>query len=85
MKHHLTIEVKRHSIALERFMRVIRHRGFNLMSMTVDSTDDHYVVSISVDSDRPIHLLTKQLKKLVEVHQVKVLDDHSFTAMTATN
>lgn len=80
MKHNLSIEVKQQSIALERFLRVTRHRGFNLTSMSIESSEEKYIVNMMVDSDRPIYLLTQQLKKLVEVNQVEILDTHSLAA-----
>jgi len=80
MKHNLSIEVKQQSIALERFLRVTRHRGFSLLSMNIESNDENYVVNMAVDSDRPIYLLTQQLKKLVEVSQVEVLEQQTLAA-----
>ena len=80
MKHNLSIEVKQQSIALERFLRVTRHRGFSLLSMNIESNDENYVVNMAVDSARPIYLLTQQLKKLVEVSQVEVLEQQTLAA-----
>ncbi|MDE3271502.1 acetolactate synthase 2 small subunit [Pseudoalteromonas sp. SSM20] len=80
MKHNLSIEVKQQSIALERFLRVTRHRGFNLTSMNIESSEEKYIVNMMVDSDRPIYLLTQQLKKLVEVNQVEILDTRTLAA-----
>jgi acetolactate synthase II small subunit len=82
MKHSLSIEVKNQSIALERFLRVTRHRGFTVLKMNVESSQENYVVNMMVDSDRPLYLLTQQLKKLVEIKHVKVLDKH---VLAATN
>lgn len=82
MKHSINIEVKQQSVALERFLRVTRHRGFNLSSMNIESNDEKYIVHMMVDSDRPIHLLTQQLKKLVEVTQIEVRD---YQVLAATN
>lgn len=80
MKHNLSIEVKQQSIALERFLRVTRHRGFNLTSMNIETSEEKYIVNMMVDSDRPIYLLTQQLKKLVEVNQVEILEQQSIAA-----
>lgn len=80
MKHFLAVELKQQSIAVERFLRVTRHRGFNLTSLNIESNEQGYIVSMSVDSDRPIYLLTQQLKKLVEVAEVEVLDAQQLAA-----
>jgi acetolactate synthase II small subunit len=50
--------------------------------MNVESSQENYVVNMMVDSDRPLYLLTQQLKKLVEIKHVKVLDKH---VLAATN
>ncbi|WP_440054427.1 acetolactate synthase 2 small subunit [Pseudoalteromonas sp. T1lg65] len=72
MKHHLTVSVKQQSIAVERFLRVARHRGFRLTNLELQGQDDLYQVKMTVDSDKPIYLLTSQLSKLVEVQSVNL-------------
>ena len=42
--------------------------------MNIESNEEKYIVNMMVDSDRPIYLLTQQLKKLVEVNQVEILE-----------
>ncbi|MBE0369735.1 acetolactate synthase 2 small subunit [Pseudoalteromonas sp. MMG013] len=70
MKHQLTISVKNQGIAVERFLRVARHRGFRLTQLEMEGHDELFHVKMTVDSDKPIYLLTSQLSKLVEVHTV---------------
>ena len=70
MKHSLTIALKSQSIAVERFLRVVRHRGFGLTHFQLNMDDGFYNVDMTVDSDKPIHLLTSQLNKLVDVKEV---------------
>ncbi|WP_462153307.1 acetolactate synthase 2 small subunit [Pseudoalteromonas piscicida] len=70
MKHHLTVAVKQQSIAVERFLRVARHRGFRLTNLELQGQDDLFHVKMTVDSDKPIYLLTSQLSKLVDVQAV---------------
>lgn len=70
MKHSLTIALKNQSVALERFLRVVRHRGFDLTHFQLNIDDGQYHVTMTVDSDKPIHLLTSQLNKLVDVKAV---------------
>ena len=70
MKHSLTVALKNQSIAVERFLHVVRHRGFDLTHFQLNMDDGQYYVAMTVDSDKPIHLLTTQLNKLVDVKQV---------------
>jgi acetolactate synthase II small subunit len=74
MKHQLTLAVKKHSIAVERFLRVARHRGFALTNLELEGaqSDDLFHIKMTVDSDKPIYLLTTQLSKLVEVKDVQL-------------
>lgn len=71
MKHYLQVELKNQSVAVERFLRVTRHRGFSLTHMQLEAKDERYLVNFTVDSDRPIHLLTQQLNKLIDVSFVE--------------
>ena len=70
MKHTLTIALKNQSVAVERFLRVARHRGFDLPKMNLEMAEDAFRVTMTVVSDKPIHLLTSQLNKLVDVKHV---------------
>lgn len=72
MKHQLKVEVKNQSVAVERFLRVVRHRGFSLLQLNLEAVEDKYFVNMTVDSDRPIHLLTLQLVKLIDVYHVEL-------------
>lgn len=72
MKHHVNVQLKSQSVAIERFLRVTRHRGFTVVNMSITSSDEHYQVKLEVESDRPLYLLTQQLAKLVDVNQVEV-------------
>jgi acetolactate synthase II small subunit len=72
MKHQLTIEVKNLSVAVERFLRVTRHRGFELVKLDLQSQGERFLVNMEVDSDKPLYLLTQQLNKLVDVASVEV-------------
>ncbi len=73
MKHQLKLEVKNQSVAVERFLRVVRHRGFSLLNLHLEPNDDKYFVNMTVDSNRPVYLLTQQLEKLLDVVQVQLL------------
>ncbi|MBQ4834203.1 acetolactate synthase 2 small subunit [Pseudoalteromonas sp. MMG010] len=80
MKHNLTIALKSQSIAIERFLRVVRHRGFELHNLQLTMVNDQYHVEMSVDSDKPIYLLTTQLSKLIDVKDV-IVNDKQHTAV----
>lgn len=82
MKHSLTIALKNQSVAVERFLRVVRHRGFELTHFQLNLTDGVYNVDMTVESDRPIHLLTSQLNKLVDVKEITLqnLQQHAANA-----
>lgn len=53
---------------LERVLRVARHRGFKVELLNWQS--ELATLELSVSSQRPIHLLSKQLAKLIDVTQV---------------
>ncbi|CAM4195795.1 acetolactate synthase 2 small subunit [Pseudoalteromonas ostreae] len=76
MKHSLTVTLKNQSVAVERFLRVVRHRGFDLIHFQLNMDDGQYQVAMTVDSDKPIHLLTTQLNKLVDVRHVTLENLH---------
>ncbi|MCG7569731.1 acetolactate synthase 2 small subunit [Pseudoalteromonas sp. CNC9-20] len=70
MKHRLTLHLANQTVAVERFLRVARHRGFKLTALELTSSEEHYAINMTVDSDKPIYLLTQQLNKLVDVQSV---------------
>jgi len=81
MKHSLNIAIKNQSVAVERFLRVVRHRGFDLTHFQLNVDDGQYNVAMTVDSDKPIYLLTTQLTKLVDVKQVTLQSVHQQQAV----
>ena len=46
MRHQVNIQVNNKSVAVERFLRVTRHRGFELVNMSLASADTHYRVNL---------------------------------------
>lgn len=72
MKHDLMVTLKQQSVAVERFLRVVRHRGFDLTKVNIVMQDNHFNVAMTVDSDKPLYLLTTQLNKLVDVTHVEI-------------
>ncbi|WP_325891263.1 acetolactate synthase 2 small subunit [Grimontia sp. NTOU-MAR1] len=73
--HTLLINADDQPELLERLLRIVRHRGFRLMSLDMHHTDDTNTVEITlqVKSDRPIANLQSQLDKLWDVSRVRLL------------
>ncbi|GLS92606.1 acetolactate synthase [Psychromonas marina] len=75
MKSQLTIESQNSPELLERLLRVVRHRGFNVQTLQAETTDNeqNLHLSLTVYSEREISLLTKQLEKIFGVTKVSLL------------
>ncbi|TGC88178.1 acetolactate synthase 2 small subunit [Salmonella enterica subsp. enterica serovar Wilhelmsburg] len=59
---------------LERVLRVVRHRGFQVCSMNMEAATDAQNINIelTVASPRSVDLLFSQLSKLVDVAHVAI-------------
>ncbi|QJC29048.1 acetolactate synthase 2 small subunit [Enterobacteriaceae endosymbiont of Plateumaris rustica] len=59
---------------IERILRIIRHRGFRICYMKVNSIlkIENIIFEIIVESKRPIDFLVKQLSKLIDVIDIKI-------------
>ncbi|TQV73963.1 acetolactate synthase 2 small subunit [Aliikangiella marina] len=81
-QHHLKIKASNHPTLLEQLLRVVRFRGFNVdhIAMNVLPQEQMVDISVNVKSQRPIHLLESQLKKLVTVDQVYVEENYAAQA-----
>lgn len=55
---------------LERILRVVRHRGFRLVSLNAEQNEAQLQLVINVQSPRDISLLINQLTKLEDVVSV---------------
>jgi acetolactate synthase II small subunit len=74
MKHTVNLILEQRPEVLERVLRVIRHRGFKVTKMNMQLASDKTAgVDITVESDRGIELLTKQLDKLIDVIECRAL------------
>ena len=73
-QHQLTIHAQFRPELLERVLRVVRHRGFQLCSINMESQVDcqDLCITVTVASERPIQLLHTQLAKLSDVTHVAV-------------
>lgn len=61
---------------VERILRIIRHRGFELFSLNMISCNELHnkqiTLSLTVFSNRSIYLLYTQLDKLIDVDYVEI-------------
>ncbi|WP_373818279.1 acetolactate synthase 2 small subunit [Glaesserella sp.] len=68
MQHyHLTIKANKRPETLERLLRVIRHRGFELLTLNSQVQGNEIRLALTVQSTRAIELLKHQLVKLPDV------------------
>ena len=74
MQHQLALQARFRPETLERVLRVVRHRGFQVCSMNMASAGnpENIHIELTVASPRPIELLFSQLSKLVDVACVEV-------------
>jgi len=71
----LQINVNKSPEALERILRVVRHRGFKVELL--HWKDETSQLLLTVSSERSINLLTTQLAKLFDVTNVINLSDET--------
>lgn len=74
MQHQLALQARFRPETLERVLRVVRHRGFQVcsMNMAADINPENINIELTVASPRSIDLLFSQLSKLVDVACVEV-------------
>jgi acetolactate synthase, small subunit (EC 2.2.1.6) len=74
MQHQLAVQARFNPGTLERVLRVVRHRGFQICAMNMEAASDAQNINIelTVASPRPVELLFSQLSKLVDVASVAV-------------
>jgi acetolactate synthase II small subunit len=70
---------------LERLLRVCRHRGFQVRKLNAETSEKEKSldVNLSVCSDRPINLLSKQIEKLIGITQVAIIEDEQVIKVSA--
>ena len=73
-QHQLSIEARFRPEILERILRVVRHRGFQVCAMNMASAADAENINIemTVASQRSVDLLSSQLSKLMDVACVEI-------------
>ncbi|MGE2624886.1 acetolactate synthase 2 small subunit, partial [Escherichia coli] len=74
MQHQVAVQARFNPETLERVLRVVRHRGFQICSMNMETATDAQNINIelTVASQRPVDLLFSQLNKLVDVAHVAI-------------
>ncbi|MCS3434434.1 acetolactate synthase 2 small subunit [Klebsiella sp. BIGb0407] len=74
MQHQLALQARFRPETLERILRVVRHRGFQIcsMNMVTDTNPENINIELTVASPRSIELLFSQLSKLVDVACIEV-------------
>lgn len=68
-QHQLSIEARFRPEILERILRVVRHRGFQVcsMNMAAVANTENINIEMTVASQRSVDLLSSQLRKLMDV------------------
>jgi acetolactate synthase II small subunit len=74
MQHNLSIQARFRPEVLERVLRVVRHRGFQVCAMNMASAvnEEQINIQLTVASQRSIDLLSAQLSKLMDVACVEI-------------
>ena len=77
MNYTVYLQTEAQPAALERLLRVVRHRQFELRSLNMEVSSDRrtLTVRVSVNSERPIDHLRNQLMKLNDVRWVELSHD----------
>lgn len=74
MQHSLSIKARFRPEVVERILRVVRHRGFELcaLSMMPRREAESINIHLTVASKRSVDLLSTQLSKLMDVARVEI-------------
>ena len=82
-QHQLNLITGSRPEVLERVLRVVRHRGFALCQLNMETVPDNSSlrIAVTVESERPIQLLQSQLNKLIDVFHVETLDQSEQSAL----
>lgn len=74
MQHSLSVKARFRPEVVERILRVVRHRGFELcaLSMAPCREAESINMHLTVASKRSVDLLSTQLSKLMDVSRVEI-------------
>ncbi len=73
----LSVQVDNEAGVLSQVSRLFSRKGYNIESLAVGTTDSHLISRITIEvlaDDRHAELLCNQLRKLLPVHSVKLLE-----------
>ena len=71
-EYQLTLQAQWRPEVLERILRVVRHRGFRLVQLEMNSSETQIELAFKVAGERPIENLVSQLDKLFDVQKIDV-------------
>ena len=85
MKYLLIIQGDNSPELLERLLRICRHRGFRIQNINAETTENEksFHITLTVSSERPISLLSKQLEKVFGVIQVAIIGQEQIIKASA--
>ncbi len=66
-QYQFVIKANKRPETLERLLRVIRHRGFEVLSLNAENNGTEMTLNVAVQSERAVELLLNQLVKLPDV------------------
>ncbi|MDO4626706.1 MAG: acetolactate synthase 2 small subunit [Pasteurellaceae bacterium] len=70
-QYQIVIMASKRPETLERILRIIRHRGFDVLSMQVQTENEHLNLDLHLQSERELHLLQNQLVKIPDIILLK--------------
>ncbi|MCK3655497.1 acetolactate synthase [Pasteurellaceae bacterium Macca] len=71
-QYQLHITANRRPETLERLLRVVRHRGFEVVNLQAENQGEVFELHLAVQSERAISLLYNQLVKLPDVLSIEL-------------
>ena len=79
IQHQISIQARFRPEMLERVLRVVRHRGFQVCAMNMSPmiNAENVNIELTVASGRPDDLLSSQLSKLMDVACVEILQPNT--------
>ena len=85
MKSLLIIQGHNSPELLERFLRVVRHRGFTIQNLHAETSENEQELhlTLTVCSHREISLLTKQVEKIFGITKVATLSQEPMIKASA--
>lgn len=74
MNHILTVKAHNTPAFMERLLQVVRYRGFDLTALEMKPVADmtEVLITLTVESDKSVGLLTSQLNKLYDIKSLEL-------------